>query len=40
MNLISFEGKANFFEMRNADYQKAGVMGTKEDKKFSLETDF
>src|ERR1700741_4454945 len=37
MEMISLQGKTNFFEKRVAEYQKAGVMGNKEDgHKFSL----
>ncbi|MGF2412479.1 ribonucleoside-diphosphate reductase small subunit [Ferruginibacter sp.] len=40
MEMISLQGKTNFFEKRVGDYQKAGVMGTKETQSFSLEEDF
>jgi len=41
MEMISLEGKTNFFEKRVGDYQKAGVAGgTKEVQAFSLEEDF
>ncbi|KAI3636003.1 hypothetical protein MIR68_005884 [Amoeboaphelidium protococcarum] len=41
MDLISLQGKTNFFEKRVSEYQKAGVMSNKEsDKKFSLDEDF
>eukprot|EP00658_Telonema_sp_P-2_P012281 TRINITY_DN14681_c0_g2_i5.p1 TRINITY_DN14681_c0_g2~~TRINITY_DN14681_c0_g2_i5.p1 ORF type:complete len:139 (+),score=55.60 TRINITY_DN14681_c0_g2_i5:189-605(+) len=40
MELISLEGKTNFFEKRVGEYQKAGVMGSKEDNMFSLDADF
>ena len=41
MEMISMEGKTNFFEKRVGDYQKSGVMGaTKESQAFSLEEDF
>jgi ribonucleoside-diphosphate reductase beta chain len=41
MEMISLQGKTNFFEKRVGDYQKSGVMAsTKEDKAFSLEEDF
>lgn len=40
MENISLEGKNNFFEKRVDSYQKMGVMGTKEDAKFTLEADF
>jgi len=40
MELISLQGKTNFFEKRVAEYQKSGVMGSKEDNTFSLDEDF
>merc|ERR1712212_377205 len=40
MEHISLEGKTNFFEKRVGDYQKAGVMATKEQQVFTLEADF
>jgi ribonucleotide reductase beta subunit family protein with ferritin-like domain len=40
MDMISLQGKVNFFEKRNADYQKANVMADKEDKVFRLNADF
>ncbi len=41
MEMISLQGKTNFFEKRVGDYQKAGVMGgTKEAQAFSLDEDF
>jgi len=40
MENISLEGKTNFFEKRVAEYQKMGVMGNKEDSKFTLDADF
>lgn len=40
MENISLEGKTNFFEKRVGEYQKMGVMGTKEDGKFTLDADF
>jgi ribonucleoside-diphosphate reductase beta chain len=40
MEMISLQGKTNFFEKRVAEYQKAGVMGEKETTKFSLNEDF
>lgn len=40
MEMISLQGKTNFFEKRVAEYQKAGVMGEKENNKFSLDEDF
>lgn len=41
MDMISLQGKSNFFEKRVSEYQKAGVMSkTKEDKTFSLDQDF
>lgn len=43
MEMISLQGKTNFFEKRVGEYQKAGVMKDKEDdstNKFSLDEDF
>merc|ERR1711972_871140 len=44
MELISLQGKTNFFEKRVGEYQKAGVMtstGAQEEAKgFSLDADF
>ncbi len=40
MEMISLQGKTNFFEKRVAEYQKAGVMNDKADQKFSLSEDF
>ncbi|WP_341837630.1 ribonucleoside-diphosphate reductase small subunit [Chitinophaga pollutisoli] len=40
MEMISLQGKTNFFEKRVGDYQKAGVMGEKGTQTFSLDEDF
>lgn len=42
MDMISLQGKTNFFEKRVGEYQKAGVMssGKKEEKVFTLNADF
>ena len=40
MDMISIQGKTNFFEKRVADYQKAGVTSDKESQVFSLDADF
>ncbi|HPF68928.1 MAG TPA: ribonucleoside-diphosphate reductase, partial [Flavobacteriales bacterium] len=41
MEMISLQGKTNFFEKRVGDYQKAGVMTqNKDDNKFTLDADF
>ncbi len=40
MEMISLQGKTNFFEKRVGDYQKAGVLSTKEEGVFSLDDDF
>lgn len=40
MELISLQGKTNFFEKRVGDYQKAGVMADQSDQAFSLDEDF
>ena len=38
MDLISLQGKTNFFEKRVGEYQKSGVMS--KDKNFTLDADF
>lgn len=40
MEMISLQGKTNFFEKRVAEYQKSGVMNEGENKTFSLDEDF
>ena len=42
MEMISLQGKTNFFEKRVGDYQKSGVLTSTEDKAsaFSLDDDF
>jgi ribonucleoside-diphosphate reductase beta chain len=40
MEMISLQGKTNFFEKRVGDYQKSGVMNSAESKAFSLDEDF
>ncbi len=41
MEMISLQGKTNFFEKRVAEYQKAGVLtGSKGEESFSLDEDF
>lgn len=40
MDLLSMEGKTNFFEKRVGEYQKSGVMARQEDRVFSLQSDF
>jgi ribonucleoside-diphosphate reductase beta chain len=41
MEMISLQGKTNFFEKRVAEYQKSGVMGNKEENNvFNLDEDF
>lgn len=41
MEMISLQGKTNFFEKRVAEYQKAGVMGKNETNNvFKLDEDF
>lgn len=45
MDMISLQGKTNFFEKKVGEYQKAGVMQnanstTKEDKEFAIDQDF
>ena len=40
MELISLQGKTNFFEKRVGEYQKSGVMAEKESQVFDLDADF
>lgn len=40
MEMISLQGKTNFFEKRVAEYQKAGVGVVKEDHSFTIDEDF
>ncbi len=40
MELISLQGKTNFFEKRVAEYQKAGVMSNKESQTFITDAEF
>jgi ribonucleoside-diphosphate reductase beta chain len=40
MELISLQGKTNFFEKRVGEYQKAGVMAEKHENAFKLDEDF
>jgi ribonucleoside-diphosphate reductase beta chain len=40
MEMISLQGKTNFFEKRVAEYQKAGVMSERTENVFSLDEDF
>jgi ribonucleoside-diphosphate reductase beta chain len=40
MEMISIQGKTNFFEKRVGEYQKAGVLAGKENQGFSLNEDF
>jgi len=40
MEMISLQGKTNFFEKRVGEYQKAGVGGDKDKKVFSLDEHF
>jgi len=40
MEMISIQGKTNFFEKRVAEYQKAGVLNNDADQTFSMDEDF
>ena len=40
MEMISLQGKTNFSEKRVAEYQKSGIMSTKEENVFKLDEDF
>lgn len=40
MEMISIQGKTNFFEKRVGEYQKAGVLAGKDNQTFSLDEEF
>lgn len=40
MDMISIQGKTNFFEKRVGEYQKAGVLNNDSQTKFTLDEDF
>ena len=40
MELISLQGKTNFFEKRVGEYQKSGVMNDTKSSAFSIDEDF
>mmetsp|Transcript_9009 Transcript_9009/g.10178 ORF Transcript_9009/g.10178 Transcript_9009/m.10178 type:complete len:381 (+) Transcript_9009:2-1144(+) len=40
MDMISLQGKTNFFERKVSEYQKAGVMSKDTDKNFAADDDF
>jgi ribonucleotide reductase beta subunit family protein with ferritin-like domain len=40
MEMISMQGKTNFFEKRVSEYQKTGVMANKEEQMFRLDIEF
>ncbi len=40
MDMISLQGKTNFFEKRVGDYQKSGIMTDREKQVFSLDEEF
>ena len=40
MDMISLQGKTNFFEKRDSEYQKAGVLGDEKDAGFTFDADF
>ncbi|MDA8895482.1 ribonucleotide-diphosphate reductase subunit beta [Flavobacteriales bacterium] len=40
MDMISLQGKTNFFEKRVSEYQKAGVLGDEKDAGFTFDADF
>ena len=40
MEMISLQGKTNFFEKRVSEYKKSGVNTTKEQQEFKLDEDF
>src|ERR1700749_4839470 len=40
MEMISLQGKTNFFEKRVGDYQKSGALNSSDSKAFALDEDF
>ena len=40
MDIISLQGKTNFFEKRVGDYQKSGVVAERDKQVFSLDDEF
>jgi ribonucleotide reductase beta subunit family protein with ferritin-like domain len=40
MELISLEGKTNFFEKRVSEYQRPGVLSDKKEQAFTLDAEF
>ena len=40
MELISLEGKTNFFEKRVSEYQRPGILGEKLSHTFTLDAEF
>ncbi|WBR61433.1 ribonucleoside-diphosphate reductase [Drosophila suzukii associated hytrosavirus 1] len=40
MEMISLDGKTNFFEKRVGEYQKMGILSTPLDREFRLDADF
>ena len=40
MDMISLQGKTNFFEKRVGDYQKSGVLADRDKQIFTLDEDF
>ena len=40
IEMIALQGKTNFFERRVGEYQKTGVMASKQDKEFKINDDF
>jgi len=40
MEMISLQGKTNFFEKRVGEYQRANVMGERDEAGFMLDCDF
>ena len=40
MQMISLEGKTNFFEKKVSEYQRGSVLSKREENNFNLEADF
>lgn len=40
MDMISIEGKTNFFDRRVGEYQKSNVLSSQQQKEFQLDDNF
>ena len=40
MQMLSLQGKTNFFEKKVSEYQKSSVLSKKKEDEFNLDADF